>query len=146
MHIHFLVYYIKFSVKLWTVFHALKKSYLWQESEMDLWWDQDISQHWPGRQQSWTPVLFAALKWETMLCHTVFFKTFPFIVRACNSKLGYLPPRSSSKVGTYSSTFSVLLFPAITVQSGEWTSFKAFARKPLHKCPWGVHSHEQDRS
>lgn len=26
IHIHFLVYYIKFSVKLWTVFHALKKN------------------------------------------------------------------------------------------------------------------------
>lgn len=129
IHINFLVYYKKLSIKLATVLHALKKSYLWQETEMDLWWDQGIPQHWPGLQQSWPPVLLAALKWETSLFHPVFQDISIFFVRARISKLRYLPPRSSPKAGTYSSTFSVLLVPAITVLKGEWTSFKEICKQ-----------------
>lgn len=105
----------------------IKNSYLWQETEMDLWWDQDIPQYWPGLQQSCPPVLLAALKLETSLLNSVFIDV-SILSSAFVSKLiicgGYLPPHSSSKAGACSSTFSVLLFPAITVMKGEWTRFE----------------------
>lgn len=129
IHINFLVYYKKLSIKLATVLHALKKSYLWQETEMDLWWDQGIPQHWPGLQQSWPPVLLAALKWETSLFHPVFQDISIFLYVHVFQNSGIYHRAAPLKQGrTAQLSRSCWSLPLLSWK-GEWTSFKEICKQ-----------------
>lgn len=94
------------------VWSVSNESYLWQETWMDLWWDLGTPQHSPELLRSLPLVLFVGLQPENV---TPLLCLYEHLILAASC--GHSPARSSSRSGTWSWTFSVLLTSAISGQA-----------------------------
>ncbi len=125
---------------LGNVHGVLMGSYLWQETGRALWWDLGTPQHSPALRQSCLPVLLVILQPAITSLSLSHFMNIPFHKHARVPKLKFLPPRSSSRSGASSWTFSVLLISAMSVPEAEGTSRLAVQEKSKVKTVLSVWS------